>query len=232
MREGRFSEGFWRHHDTIAILDRWTSGLAPDRVHVVVAPPAGADPRVLWQRFAEACGFDATGLDPDPPRARKPTRNAALGVVQVQLLRSVNQALAGRIRQPAYARVVKDQFAEQLLAAQTSPRPQAPRKLTQTLRTVAKQRNRAIRQRGYVVHGRLSELVPPQVQGVPTHPDDVAAEQLAAAYAEVVAAMLVEQAEERAARRTRRAGRGPAAAGARRPQARRPPALSCSRWRS
>lgn len=200
MRQDRFSEGFWRHHDTIAILDRWTADLAPSQVHVVVAPPAGAAPRVLWDRFAEACGFDAGGLDPDPPQARKPTSNAALGVVQVQLLRSVNVALAGRIQQPTYARVVKDQFAERVLADQQSPRPQATRKFTQTLRQVARQRNRTVRQRGYVVHGRLVELVPPPIQGVPTHPDDVTPEQLAAAYAEVVAAMLVEQAEGRGRR--------------------------------
>ena len=197
LRQGRTSEGFWRHHDTVAILDRWTAALPPQQVHVVVAPPQGADARILWERFGEACGFDATGLDPDPPGARKRTRNAALGVVQVQLLRAVNQALGGRIPQPAYARVVKDQFAERVLAAQRSQRPQATRAFTKTLRRVAKERNRTIRRRGYLVHGRLVELVPPPVDGVPSHPDDVTAEQLAAAYAEVVAAMLVERAEER-----------------------------------
>jgi len=196
LRAGDLEKGFWLNQDPVLALDRWAEELPPDRVHVVTAPAAGAAPTLLWERFAAAVGFDPDGLD---PLAAGRSSNATLGVAQVAVLRRVNQALDGRIPQPQYARVVKSQFAEGVLAAQRSRRPQCPAPLVEELREVAAQHNQVLRERGYVVHGDLEELLP----AVPEHdvvpPDQVDRRAERAAYARAVAALLGQRAEARRA---------------------------------
>ena len=48
---------FWHAQDYAAALRRWATAVPAERVHLVVGPPPGAAPDVLWQRFAEACGI-------------------------------------------------------------------------------------------------------------------------------------------------------------------------------
>ncbi len=193
MRKGEFGKGFWRNQDPVGVLDRWARDLPPSHVHIVVAPPPASDPLLLWHRFAEAVGFDASDID---PTASQQATNTTLGVAQVAVLRSVNAALGGRIKQPEYARLVKSQFAEKRLAGQSSPRPQSPPRLVDSLRTLAEERNATIRQRGYVVHGDLDELVPvrPDAAGYRA-PDDVEQRQERLAYADAIAGLLIERSE-------------------------------------
>lgn len=191
MSNGNFDKGFWRNQDPVGVLDRWARDLPPDQVHVVVAPPSASDPGLLWVRFAEAVGIDASTID---PMASQRAANTTLGVAQVAVLRQVNAALDGRIRQPEYARVVKHRFAERLLAQQTSPRPQCPPDLVALLRELAEQRNRTLRERGYTVHGDLAELVPVDEGSSGSSPDDVDPEALRDAYADAIATLLVRRA--------------------------------------
>ena len=193
MDKGTYEKGFWRNQDPRGILDRWARDLPADHVHVVVAPQSGADPSLLWRRFAESLGLDATGIDAS---ASQRAANASLGVAQVQLLRHVNEALGGRIKQPAYGRIVKSQFAERLLSRQSSPRPQCPPELAARLLLVAEDRNEMIRQRGYVVHGDLAELLPTVPAGPVRSPDVLARRAERTAYAEAIAALLVERAAQ------------------------------------
>jgi len=185
VRRETFAGGFWRNQDVVGVLDRWAGAVPPDRVHVVVAPPAGAEPQVLWERFAAACGFDATGLDPLAAGARNP----ALGTAQAAALRQVNIALGGRIGQPDYERVVKHAFAETVLAAQEGERPRCPARLAAVLDEVAAGRNEVLRARGYRVHGGLDDLIgaPDQVGG---SPDRVADQAVISALARAVADLL------------------------------------------
>ena len=193
LDKGNFENGFWRNQDPVGVLGRWVRDLPPDHVHVVVAPQSSADPTLLWRRFADALGLDTSGIDPTAhPRAA----NTSLGVAQIQVLRKVNQALAGRIRHPQYARIVKSQFAERILAGQSSSRPQCPPELVERLRVVAEERNDALRRRGYVVHGDLAELVPRPPEGPYRSPDDVGRGAERAAYADAIAALLVQRASQ------------------------------------
>lgn len=191
IARGSFDSGFWRNQDPVRVLERWAAHLPPSRVHVVVAPPSGADPGVLWQRFGSAAGFDAAQLSHATPDA---PANQALGTAQVSVLRRVNKALDGRIPQPEYARVVKYQFAEGLLAAQSSERPQCPQRLALRLREIAEQRNATITAAGYQVHGDLAELVP-EVPPDAVSPDKIGDAVVLEAFADAVASMLVERAE-------------------------------------
>jgi hypothetical protein len=193
MRSGDFTAGFWRNQDPVGILDRWAAGLPASHVHVVVSPPSASDPTLLWRRFAEAVGFDPTDID---PRMSGEAANTTLGVAQIAVLRRVNLALRGRIKQPHYARLVKSQFAEKLLAGQSSPRPQCPPGLAERLHRVAEQRNETLRERGYVVHGDLEELLPVVSSGEYRSPDNVDRREERIAYSGALAELLVQQAEQ------------------------------------
>ncbi len=102
---------FWHAQDYAAALSRWATAVPPERVHLVVGPPPGAAPAVLWQRFAEACGIgqeadavvDADSVGP---------ANRSLTTEAIALLREVNRELGGRLTPREHARLVKRELAE------------------------------------------------------------------------------------------------------------------------
>jgi hypothetical protein len=191
-----FGGMFWRAHDAAGVLSRWGAGVPADRVHVVVCPPPGAAPEELWHRFGDACGFAADAVDPTSGRARS---NKTLGAVEVSVLRRVNQALDGRIPQPQYGRVVKRLFAQKALAQFSSPGPRCPAALLGRLQTLAEQRNEQLRGRGYRIHGDLDDLRPQETGGPALDPDDVDPRRELEVSIAVIAEMLVERADRRAA---------------------------------
>ena len=182
--------GFWRSQHLASVLARWGVVVPPERMHVVIVPRSSKDPLELWRRFADAIGLDPGSLDLE----LQPRANESLGAAQVALLRQVVTALDGRLGQPHYAHVVKRFFAQTQLSGITSPRPVTPPELRGQLDRVARQWVEDIEDRGYAVHGELSELVPsagPVTEGA-AHPDDVHAEELLQGLPEVIAEMLVE----------------------------------------
>ena len=188
---------FWRFQHITGILDRWAAELPPERVHIVVAPRGGATPDLLWRRFGEAVGFDGSQFDPTTTGG--PT-NQTLGSAQVAVLRRVNKALAGRVRQPHYARVVKDYFAQHLLASQAGTKPTCPPDLVDRLRGFAQAQNDEIAARGYRVYGDLADLVPEVASEAVPPPDEVDAEELLAASVQAIADLLADRAARRAGR--------------------------------
>ena len=92
------AEAFWLRHDVPAVLRRWGAGLPADRVHVVTVPPQGADPGLLWERFAAVVGVDpAVATLPDG------RRNQSLGRAESELLRRLNERLDYGVEWPLYA---------------------------------------------------------------------------------------------------------------------------------
>ena len=183
--------GFWRNQHLVGIFDRWARDLPPENVHLVVGPPPGAAPDVLWRRFGEAVGFDAGAFD---PTIEEPTANQTLGAVQVSVLRRVNEVLGGRIPQPAYSKVVKRVFAQSILADQSSAPAQCPPDLVERLQEITTRQNGRITRRGYQVHGDLEELVPVAGSGPWIDPDAVDPELETAAAVAAIAELLVEKA--------------------------------------
>lgn len=189
LRRSQLVGAFWRFQNLPGILGRWGAGLPPENIHVVVAPRPGAPAGLLWDRCAEAIGFD-TGLVPAPELARS---NETLGLEQVAALRRVNIALDGRVRHPDYGRLVKRPVAQRLLAAEPGTRPQCPPPVIEELRTFAEGVNSTLRERGYRVYGDLQELVPTHADEPVPHPDDVPAEAEVRVLATLVAEQLVQQ---------------------------------------
>lgn len=185
---------FRASQDLPAVLERWAGVVPPERLHVVTCPPRGASTDVLWSRFCDAVGVDGTRFSP----AGKESSNASLGVHEIDLLRRVNKALDHRLRQPAYGQVVKEYFAQQLLARQTSPRPSLPMDLYPDLADIGERWVKEIDAVGYRVHGDVADLVARPPETPSRHPDVVDPDGQLAATAQVVADLLVDVARSRA----------------------------------
>ena len=162
---------FWHAQDFADALRRWSTGVPPERAHLVVCPAPGAPPDELWRRFAEAAGLDPAVVDASTAGPANPS----LGVAEIRLLREVNAALEGRLDARTYQRLVKREYAEGVLAARSSPRPRAPAALGEVLEPVTRDWLREVTARGHPVHGDPDDLLP--VLGGPgdPHPDEVPA---------------------------------------------------------
>ncbi|WP_210650485.1 hypothetical protein [Nocardioides sp. SYSU D00065] len=93
---------FWHHQDVPRILERWAPDLPPSRVHVVVLPRPGADPRLLWRRTCDLLGIDDTGLSLDAPVA-----NETLAPAEIAFHRAVNAHFRNAHLDVALSRRVK-----------------------------------------------------------------------------------------------------------------------------
>ena len=159
-REHEASRWFHQAQDVPGIVDRWTSAVPADRVRVVTVPPSGADPQLLWQRFAEACGIDASGFDLDVHDG-----NQSLDTVTTALLRRVNvQLLEDPLRIDQRDELLKGVFAHQVLAPMTSrdARIRLPADIAHELHEQADDWRTRLEKSGCTVIGDLDELVPPE----------------------------------------------------------------------
>lgn len=161
---------FWHAQDFADCLDRWSGGVPAGRAHLVVGPPPGAGPEVLWQRFAEACGFDPGLVDPRTAGVANPSLAAA----DVALLRAVNDRLRDRMDRATYLRVVKRGYAERELAPHPGARPRAPYALRDLLADATERWLAAVRSAGHPVHGDPADLAPVTAGPGEPGPDDVA----------------------------------------------------------
>lgn len=148
-------EAFWEQQDLVAVLDRWSVDLPPERVHVVVAPPPGAGAEVLPGLFGDVVGVDFGRLSTQDLR-----RNVSLDAAQVEMLRRLNDR--GRIFETrgAQARMVKQVLAGQVLAPRRQGSLATPVAWADWCREVAAEQVAAVRERGWDVRGSLADLVP------------------------------------------------------------------------
>jgi len=180
---------FWRVHDTLAILDLWSRHVPPERVHLIIMPPRGADPGLLWQRFASLLDVDPGSVD--PARARP---NASLGLPEIEFLRQLNLALPDEVPDWFYMWNVKEAVAHRALAARPpSGRLALPPEREAWARAQGDQLVAGLADSKYDIIGDLDELVP-RPSGVPaTRPGDQPADQVLAAAVEAAAALVVNQ---------------------------------------
>ena len=167
--ETDYARRYRANQDLPAVLARWGGTLPASRVHVVTCPPLNADPQVLGERFCGVVGVDPTRF----PAAGPGSANTSLGTTEIDLLRRVNVALAKRLVQPDYGRVVKQLYAQDILAGRRSARPVVPGEMYDDLAVVGERWAKEIDTAGYVVHGDLASLVPVAPAEPGPHPDAV-----------------------------------------------------------
>jgi hypothetical protein len=163
------TDAFWWRHDVSALLRRWGTALPAGRVHLVTAPPSGADPVELWRRFA-------TVLEVDPGVATLPSGavNRSLGAVETELLRQVNLRLAGRGSWPRYSERVTHYLAPEVLGPRHGRPVHLPAEDHAWAAQLAKRTIGELEAGGHHVVGDLQDLAVPErpaTQDLPVEPD-------------------------------------------------------------
>ena len=197
--DGVVGRWFWSVHDPVDVLARWAADLPPERVHVVTLPAVGADPALLWKRFARVVGIDSGAVDLSVARP-----NISLGAEEVTFLRHVNARLGGRrgevLERGQYERYVKELLAQDVLAARPGKtRYLPPPERFDQVRGEAERIVEGLRASGCQVAGDLAELVPAGPGEPSRHPDDTTGADLAAVAIDALAGLVRATAELREA---------------------------------
>ncbi|MBC2933882.1 hypothetical protein [Nocardioides sp. zg-1228] len=173
-----FSMRTW---DLAGVLERWTAELPSERVHVLVMPGAGQPRDLHWRHFA-----DVLGIDPDDYPAPAEAVNPALGIVQIETLRLVNEHLP---RYSAHERGVwiRGYLAEDLLARQPRERGGMPAHHRARFAELDRAAAALIAERGFHVLGELSALTAEPTGPPGREPDTVTAEELLESASRLVA---------------------------------------------
>ncbi|HEX3649044.1 MAG TPA: hypothetical protein VHV49_11495, partial [Pseudonocardiaceae bacterium] len=183
-REAEIAALFWSYQDLPGVLATWGAGVPPQRVHVITVPPRGASSDLLWQRYASVVGVDADRFDTSTP----PT-NSSLDMAQTEMLRRLNLVVGESIPWPEYVRVVKGEFAEDVLPSLRGRGAiTLPADDHEWATGVARESVAAIEAAGYHVVGDLADLVPRPVAGaeVPKIGDAEVAEVAVRTLAEIM----------------------------------------------
>lgn len=196
----RVARNFWKHQGIPEIANRWAKGLGEDRLTLVTVPPKGAEPEILWRRFADAVGFDADGFDLDV-RA-----NPAIGLTSALVLLRLNQAYHAEhgSMPPTYDTYVKHKLAKRGMVFRSKQEPRLGLDASWVVKAGESQIER-LQRAGHRVVGDLFDLHPVTVKGV--HADEVPQEEVLDAAIAALARSLDSWAEsDRSHRRRRRAG--------------------------
>lgn len=123
---------FWAGQDLPAVLERWGSGVRPDRVHVLVPPRCGgevgtaldldAQAAWLWAELAGLVGFDPAAV----PLPADPGLQRLLGPAELGVLQRVNDAVEGRLDPGSHRQVVQAWLADEVLAVGADRDADAP----------------------------------------------------------------------------------------------------------
>jgi hypothetical protein len=155
--------------DLPKILDRWSRVVSPERIHVIITPPAGAPRTLLWQRWCQVLGIDDSDFEPDAGRA-----NESLGAAQAALLHRVKPFLTGDLTDgPVRHRWVRGYFGHEVLVPQRGERFGLRAEQSQELRKRSLDAAAFLREQGYDVVGEVGDLVPSESPPRMPHPDDV-----------------------------------------------------------
>ena len=175
---------FWRMQDAVEVLERWSRGVPPERVHIVTVPQTGGDPDLLWRRFAGVVGLDPYAFD-----ISDAFQNTSLGAAEARFLHRLNLALDNEVGWPLYNEMVKHHLAQEVLVRRgSSARIRLPADQAEWFARRGTELVEGLRTSRFHIVGSLDDLMPPDdddVAGDPAEPPleaelDVAIEAVAA----------------------------------------------------
>lgn len=175
-----------RNWDLVGVLERWTEGMPPERVHVLPMPGPGQPRDLHWRHFA-----GVLGVDPDDFEAPAAAANPALGITQIELLRRVNEHL------PNYSALergtwIRGYLAEDLLARQEGVRARMPDERRAAFLERDRRAIELIQARGFDVVGDLARLQGREPGPHDRLPTDVSADEIVESAARLVAAIVAD----------------------------------------
>lgn len=165
VREGdrktsRAAHWFWKHQGIGNMARRWSQLAGKDHFWLITVPPAGQPSSLLWERFKETAGIDASDFELEV------RRNPSVGAASAFVLRALNERLkTDPLTKTAYQHHIKHGLAKTLLAHRDADEP----KLGLSGEWVVRRGNREIEKlRGLELNvvGDLDELRPQPVIGV------------------------------------------------------------------
>jgi hypothetical protein len=177
----------WGTMDLADVLRRWGSSVPAEHVHVLTLPKPSEPRETLWLRFAELLG-----IDPSTCVTEGSVQNESLGVVEVELLRRINDDLDGFSTSQDRGVWIRGYLAEGKLV------PRHGEKFWPSPERVAELRARSDRivadvvAGGYHVIGDVEDLRTPVDLPERRHPDSVTDAEIAAVASSVIAAMLTD----------------------------------------
>jgi len=186
VRTGDESILFWDAQDLVRQARMWGQGVPPGRVHLVTVPQPDAEAGLLWRRFASVVGIDPSSVDTSVS-----IPNESLGVVEIELLRRVNEFAPTDAGKPLRQLMTRQVLAEGVLARRPDarrfgvPPEEHPWVVERGTAMVDELRTLPIE-----VTGDLDELIPPALPVDGPIPDDVTDSELAAVAVETVSAVL------------------------------------------
>jgi hypothetical protein len=183
---------FWDSQHIPDQLRRWGRGTVDDKhVHLVTLPPAGADPAVLWDRFASIVGVMPETIDLSVSHP-----NESLGAVEVELLRRVNEIAPMGEHKPLRQNMVRIVLANGILAQRDSAQrfgvpPEAHDWVVQRGRELVDE----LREMSFDLVGDLDDLLPADEPAPGPVPDDVTDDEIAPAAVQTISAVLYDRFE-------------------------------------
>jgi hypothetical protein len=200
---GQWGKRLWRQQDPAQALPPYETVVPRERVHVVTVPSSASSPGLLWERFCSVVGLEPTAYDQEVPRS-----NTSLGAAEAEVLRRVNEGLAGRIGGPTHSRLVKFMLARDVLERSGNDiKLELPATDYAWVTEKAQEIVEYLRRNEYQITGDLKEILPtPGSTGSDHRPDDVDPAMVSAVAHAALVEVLVAGAKE--GRSRKRAGRG------------------------
>lgn len=168
----------WSVFDPAEVLDRWGADLSPEHIHVVTVPPKGADPGLLWHRFAALYGVDPGSCDTKVDQPRE-----SVGLESARLLQEIGPARRSAVGgDEGFGREafpwVRKYFANELLVPRGgSPIAMRPPELAM-IRDRSQTAVQRVKAAGYDVVGDLDDLTSSAPDLEARHPDEVTEREL------------------------------------------------------
>jgi hypothetical protein len=154
---GETNAWFWRRHDLVAIVERWSRVVPLEHITLVTVPPGDSGMESVSDRFGSVIGVDLAGMEQPTTR-----RNPSLGAHSVELLRRINAAAAGApLDDPdhRYERALGGVLADH---AHLEPSYGLDDAHLRWVRARAQTMATELERRGVTVVGDLADLVPPE----------------------------------------------------------------------
>jgi len=145
---------FWSVHDPVDVIERWSSHVPVDRIHVLTLPLPGADKNELWRRFCSV-----VDVDPDAATEFEVAGNDSLGVAEAELLRRVNAALPETFPVWHHRFLGRDVLATKMLSPRSKGgKPQLPESVRPLVLERSEKSIAGIRESGVDLVGDLAEI--------------------------------------------------------------------------